>query len=266
MSCRPFNRIAAGFVAGLLAASTLAAAEPLIHAHAHNDYEHTRPLRDALEQGFCSVEADIFLVEGGLLVAHNRKDVKPERTLQALYLDPLRECVARNGGRVFTNGPEFTLMIDLKTAWTNTYPALRSVLADYAELLTRFRNGATQTNAVRVVISGNRSLEMFAGETIRHAAYDGTLADLDSTAGADLIPWISANWMANFTWRGQGEMPEAEQARLKEIVTKAHAKGRRVRFWGAPDRKEFWQAMRAAGVDLINTDDLAGLSRFLSEK
>jgi hypothetical protein len=223
-------------------------------------------LRDALEQGFCSVEADIFLVEGGLLVAHNRKDVKPERTLQALYLDPLRECVARNGGRVFTNGPEFTLMIDLKTAWTNTYPALRSVLADYAELLTRFRNGATQTNAVRVVISGNRSLEMFAGETIRHAAYDGTLADLDSTAGADLIPWMSANWTANFTWRGQGEMPEFEQARLKEIVTKAHAKGRRVRFWGAPDRKEFWQAMRAAGVDLINTDDLAGLSRFLSEK
>jgi glycerophosphoryl diester phosphodiesterase len=61
-------------------------------------------------------------------------------------------------------------------------------------------------------------------------------------------------------------MPEFEQARLKEIVTKAHAKGRRVRFWGAPDRKEFWQAMRAAGVDLINTDDLAGLSRFLSEK
>src|SRR5262249_1980163 len=32
---------------------------PLIHAHAHNDYEHTRPLFDALDQGFCSVEADI---------------------------------------------------------------------------------------------------------------------------------------------------------------------------------------------------------------
>src|SRR5438128_1656766 len=30
---------------------------PLLHAHAHNDYEHTHPLFDALEQGFCSVEA-----------------------------------------------------------------------------------------------------------------------------------------------------------------------------------------------------------------
>ena len=37
-------------------------------AHAHNDYLHKRPLLDALAQGFCSVEADIFLVDGALLV------------------------------------------------------------------------------------------------------------------------------------------------------------------------------------------------------
>ena len=80
--------------------------KPLIHAHAHNDYEHQHPLLDALDQGFCSVEADIYLVEGQLLVAHNRKDVKPERTLQALYLDPLRERAKRNGGRIYPNGPE----------------------------------------------------------------------------------------------------------------------------------------------------------------
>ncbi|HEY3789313.1 MAG TPA: hypothetical protein VGL71_10685, partial [Urbifossiella sp.] len=39
----------------------LEAPSPLRHAHAHNDYEHKRPLLDALEQGFCSVEADIWL-------------------------------------------------------------------------------------------------------------------------------------------------------------------------------------------------------------
>src|SRR5882672_4968668 len=74
---------------------------PLPQAHAHNDYEHTRPLFDALDRGFCSVEADVWLVNGQLLVAHDLKDAKPERTLQALYLDPLRERVMRNGGKVF---------------------------------------------------------------------------------------------------------------------------------------------------------------------
>ena len=34
---------------------------PLPNAHAHNDYEHKRPLFDALDHGFCSVEADVFL-------------------------------------------------------------------------------------------------------------------------------------------------------------------------------------------------------------
>ena len=39
----------------------LLAADPalLIHAHAHNDYEHARPLLDALDHGFCGVEADV---------------------------------------------------------------------------------------------------------------------------------------------------------------------------------------------------------------
>src|SRR5512135_1483640 len=45
---------------------------PLVHAHAHNDYQHERPLLDALDRGFCSVEADVHLVNGELLVAHAR--------------------------------------------------------------------------------------------------------------------------------------------------------------------------------------------------
>src|SRR5262249_28110050 len=73
------------------------APRPLRHAHAHNDYEHKRPLFDALECRFCSVEADVWLVDGKLLVAHDRNQVKPERTLQSLYLDPLRERARRNG-------------------------------------------------------------------------------------------------------------------------------------------------------------------------
>jgi len=250
---------------GVLGA-TAAGTAPLPGAHAHNDYLHARPLLDALDRGFCSVEADIYLVEGKLLVAHNRKDVKPERTLSALYLDPLRDRVKRNGGRVFPSGPEFTLLIDFKTDWHTIYPVLRTTLTDYPDLLSTFRDGAKQSNAITVILTGNRAKEMFAGENVRFAAYDGTLADLDTSAPADLIPWISANWAPTFAWRGQGVLPEAEAARLKEIVAKAHAKGRRVRFWGAPDHAAFWQAMRDAGVDLINTDDLSGVEDFLRRR
>ena len=51
--------------------------EPHPAAHAHNDYEHDRPLLDALEHGFTSVEADVWLVDGELRVAHDREDAVP---------------------------------------------------------------------------------------------------------------------------------------------------------------------------------------------
>ena len=63
---------------------------PLPNAHAHNDYEHNRPLFDALDHGFTSVEADVFLVDGKLLVGHDREALKPERTLDSLYLAACR--------------------------------------------------------------------------------------------------------------------------------------------------------------------------------
>jgi hypothetical protein len=236
---------------------------PLIHVHAHNDYEHKRPLFDALDHGFCSVEADIYLVDGQLLVAHDRSKVKPERTLQALYLDPLRERVKKNGGRVYPGGPECVLLIDEKTRWQTIYPVLRETLKNYADMLTTFESGATKTNAIRVIITGYRSKDMFSSESIRYACVDGELADLDSGAPADLIPWISSNWRQSFSWPGTGPIPEAEKARLQTIVSKAHAQGRQVRFWGSPDQPVFWREIRADGVDLINTDDLEGAQKFL---
>ena len=44
---------------------------PLERAYAHNDYEHERPLYDALDHGFESMEADIRLNDGDLVVSHH---------------------------------------------------------------------------------------------------------------------------------------------------------------------------------------------------
>src|SRR5262245_24909461 len=86
----------------------------LTRGFAHNDYEHKRPLLDALELGFCAVEADIFLIEGQILVGHDAKDLTSERSLTRLYLDPLGRRVRENRGRVHPRGPEFLLLIDIK--------------------------------------------------------------------------------------------------------------------------------------------------------
>ena len=245
----------------------LLAADPalLIHAHAHNDYEHARPLLDALDHGFCGVEADVWLVNGQLLVAHDRQNAKPERTLAKLYLDPLRERAVKNGGCIYRGGPPLTLLIDIKSDATNTYVVLRDTLKRYEKILTRFHANKTATNALTVIISGNRPRELMATEEVRFAAYDGRVTDLDGPASSHFMPLVSDNWTKHFKWRGLGQLPEDERQKLKQLVEKTHLQGKQLRLWGTPDGPAGWSELLAAGVDWINTDDLGGFHKFAGE-
>jgi hypothetical protein len=236
---------------------------PLRNAHAHNDYEHPHPLRDALDHGFCSVEADIFLRNGELLVGHAPKDLKPDRTLQSLYLEPLRRRVLENNGRVYLGGPTVYLLIDVKSEPEATYSALHKVLASYSDILSVTRNGKFAPRAVTAVISGNRAIKTMSAQRERYAGIDGRTSDLESEIPVDLMPWISDRWSLHFRWNGEGKIPAAERARLVDFVERAHRHGRLVRFWATPEQPAVWKELRAAGVDLINTDKLSDLRDFL---
>src|SRR6185369_8429564 len=122
---------------------------------------------------------DIHLVDGRLLVAHDRASVKPELTLQALYLDPLRVRAEKNGGRIYPSGPEFTLLVDIKGDAAATWTVLQGVLKQYAGILTSVSGGKRTVRAVSVVLSGNRPRQQVNAETERLAAIDGELSDLD---------------------------------------------------------------------------------------
>lgn len=237
---------------------------PLTNVHAHNDYEHPHPLFDALACGFCSVEADINLVDGKLLVAHSLEATRPDRTLESLYLEPLRKRVKENGGRVYRDGPQVWLLIDFKTDPRQMYPVLRQTLEQYKDILTVWKDGKAEQGAVTAILTGDHPEErVVAAEAVRYACIDGILKDLDTNPPSDLVPWISSPWGKTFTWHGRGEIPESDREKLRQIVAKAHAQHRLLRFWGAPDNPATWKELRTAGVDLINTDDLRGAQKFL---
>ncbi|MEU3661118.1 phosphatidylinositol-specific phospholipase C/glycerophosphodiester phosphodiesterase family protein [Streptomyces sp. NPDC032940] len=246
---------------------------PLWRAHAHNDYEHTRPLLDALDHRFGSVEADIHLVGDQLLVAHDPEDLDPARTLESLYLDPLAARVRAHHGRVYRGDRRpLQLLVDIKTEGASTYLELDRHLRRYRHLFTTYAHGRVHPGAVTVVVSGDRAARApMAAQRTRPAFYDGRLTDLGTSAPASFVPLISDNWTLNFTWQGVGAFPSAERARLRGIVEAAHRRGQRVRFWATPDlpgaaRDAVWGELLAAGVDHLNTDDLAGLEAFVDAR
>ncbi|GAA0669022.1 phosphatidylinositol-specific phospholipase C/glycerophosphodiester phosphodiesterase family protein [Streptomyces thermocarboxydovorans] len=243
---------------------------PLWRAHAHNDYEHPRPLLDALDHRFGSVEADIFLVGDQLLVAHDPVDLDPSRTLESRYLKPLAARVRANRGTVHRGHHRpLQLLIDIKTEGSSTYLELDRQLRRYRHLFTTYVHGRVLPGPVTAVISGDRAARLpMEAQRVRRAFYDGRLADLGGPAPASFMPLISDNWSLHFTWLGSGAFPEAERAKLRQIVRTAHTRGQKVRFWATPDlpgpeREAVWRELVAADVDFLNTDDLAGLESFL---
>ncbi|MCA9185407.1 MAG: phosphatidylinositol-specific phospholipase C/glycerophosphodiester phosphodiesterase family protein [Planctomycetales bacterium] len=257
----------------------------VVVAHSHNDYYHERPLLDALQLGFTSIEADVFLVDGQLLVGHGRLELRRERTLEELYLKPLKKFV--NERKSFTTGqtsadegstsekdaseaaapnmPKIWLLVDIKQDGVEAYAVLDRLLSQYADLLTRTENGQQINGAVTVVVSGDRAQQQITDDQTRLVGIDGRQEDLDSDRSAELVPWISENYRSHFTWNGEGEMPQVERHKLQEMVAKAHAHGRLLRFWATPETPQFWSTLLANGVDILGTDQLEELSKFLQQ-
>ena len=246
-----------------LAASAQTTPEPdlLTLAHSHNDYEHPRPLQDALQQGFHSVEADIWLVEGELLVAHDKGAYKG--SLKELYLDPLQELVTQKGS-VHGDGKPFLLWIDIKDGSQDLNPALETLLANYP-MLTVFTDEKVEEGSVTAILTGDtdsktRHVKSFSP---RRVCRDGGYSKDDPKAD-NKWTWIAVSWDSLFKWKGEGEIPKKEKEDLVALLADVHVKGRKIRFWGNPDVEAFWKLGVDVGLDLINTDRLEELHEFLA--
>jgi len=251
--------------------------EPILSGHSHNDYLRNTPLWDALSLGFISIEVDIHLVEGALLVGHDEEDLDATKTLQSLYLDPLRDHVRGHNGWVYPgenplapSEHSLDLLIDIKSDARSTYEALRGVLAQYSEMLTTYSETQVQTRAISVIVSGNRPRGVMMAEGVRMVSYDGRIEDLAGRVPANFISLISDNWEDHFSWRGLGSLSDQESRRLAQTLETAHRSGYRLRFWNipAPDHRpieEVWSRLLDAGVDLLSVDNVEAYRDFLAK-
>ena len=60
-----------------------------------------------------------------------------------------------------------------------------------------------------------------------------------------------------------GTSPDERLVEARELVEIVHREGRKIRFWGTPDRERVWASLIAIGVDYVGTDDATRLQRML---
>src|SRR6187402_820664 len=167
------------------------------NAHSHNDYEQKVPFWLAYNEGFGSIEADIFLRQDSLVVAHSERELALQRTLEAYYLEPLRQCVRKNGGKPFANASvPLQVLIDLKTDSIHTLARLVEVLGKYPDL--------TGCPNIKFVITGNRPASSLWAGYPSWIWFDGVLSAQYSQAALDKVVMLSDDFKSYTKWNGKG--------------------------------------------------------------
>ncbi len=232
--------------------------------HSHNDYVRSRPYFEAVEAGAASVEADVWLVEGELYIAHDRDEILRDRTLMSLYLDPIRDRVRQGLRKEDPDGSRFQLLVDLKNEGERSLEAIVGLIE--REGMIPCFDASVNPGAVRLVITGDA---VPAGHWDRYPSY----VCFDGRPGRELtaeqwsrIPLVSQNIREYSSWKGWGQMSQEDRTKIRAAADEAHRHGARFRLWGMPDTPRGWELTVSLGIDYINTDQPARVSSWLASR
>lgn len=226
------------------------------NAHSHNDYEQKTPYWLAYEHEFGSIEADIFLGDYDLIVAHDTSELKLNRSFKTLYLENMDSCVRKNSGYPYPDSSRnLQLLIDIKTDSAKTLQKIIDLLKLYPAL--------TRNRHIFFVITGNMPDARTFGEFPDFILFDGVLSRNYTRGQLSKIRMLSDDFRQYSKWQGEGQIPAEDVRKIRSRIENAHREGKQVRLWGAPDSGNAWTRLIQLQVDFINTDHIFDLAEFL---
>ncbi len=250
------HRWLTGFIICIAGLQSLAQNYTSSSVFAHNDYEKPIPFYSAyhLQAGY--IEADIFLQDGRLMVAHTRSEIDTNLTLDSLYLIPLQRSIRKNKGYAYADQQKsLTLMIDLKTDGNSTMQALVNTLNRYPDLIN--------ANNLKVVISGNVPDPASWEKIPSFIHFDGRPGIAYSPAQLERIQLISTSFPVK--WNGKGVLTTEDRDKITALRDDVHGKGKKIRFWGAPDFENAWIQFMNLQIDIIGSDQISILVPFIKD-
>ncbi|HEX6170212.1 MAG TPA: hypothetical protein VFZ33_10980 [Chitinophagaceae bacterium] len=233
----------------------LSSTQSLIHAH--NDYQKPEPLTNALRNKVSSIEADIYLSDNKLLVAHDKKELSVAKRLDSLYLMPIIELFRRYKGTISEDSSYSpALMIDIKENGEAALAQLIKLVSQHRPVFDRSVNA----KAVQLVISGDRGASSKWTSYPSYIFFDGRPKEIYDSATLQRIAFISDSY-SNYI-----NPQDSITSRIGQVVKKVHGMSKLFRLWGSPDNYESWKLQQQLGVDIINTDKVEECRNYFSKE
>jgi alkaline phosphatase len=233
------------------------------HGHSHNDYKQNIPFLQAYYAGAGSIEADVFLLNNKLYVAHERKEITAGSTLSELYIKPLAALYKKNGNKVYTDTSyRLQLVIDIKEDHVHVISRLIKELEPYKQLFDQQIN----KYAIKLVLSGDMPAPAQFNNYPKFIYYDGRPDIAYTDEQLKQVAMISDELSTYTSWNGKGTPTTADSLKLKTLINAAHDKHKPFRFWATQDSPNTWIQLEKLGVDWINTDHPQQLHDFLANR
>ncbi|KAI9827340.1 MAG: hypothetical protein M1819_006982 [Sarea resinae] len=196
-----------------------------IPCHSHNDYWRPVPLYSAISAGCTGIEADVWAFDDELFVGHNTVSLTRDRTLRALYIDPLVEILDRQNSPtefsntnttkygIFDTKPEQTvvLLIDFKNSGEAVWPLVKAQLEPLRSrhYLTYFNGTKVIEGPITVVGTGNAPFDlMTADPNYRDVFFDAPLDQF--WEGSQGWPEDAGDAPGELLFEGEGSVEEAQ--------------------------------------------------------
>lgn len=223
------------------------------HIHAHNDYQQPQPLTHAIHNKVFSLEADVFLVKGKLLVAHDREELATAPKLKSLYLKPVIKLFKKHQGRIGADtvyAP--VLMLDIKQNGTSAIAAIVKSVKAHRKVFDRSVNHL----AVQIVISGDRGAISQWTSYPSYIFFDGRPPENYDAATLQRVGFISDSY------KNYASPADSAVYKLQQVSGQVHQQNKLLRIWGMHDDAASWQQQQQLGIDIINTDRVAECAAF----
>ena len=233
------------------------------------EFEAERDIWPTFTQGVVHYQAHIMYIYGELYITSTMPDEADHTrpTFRSTYLMPIYSQYKKNQGKVHPDfDDEMYLFLDIKYDPRKTYQKLWEQLAPYNEMLTYRVGPQWNEGKLRVIFVGNAPMRTFLQERVGFVGAQGSIADLEKEYDNKIMPLIGIDFRNDIEWSGVGKMSFDEYRSLRDIVSKAHQQGKKVRVYNLPDEEEIWDVMYTAGVDMISGSDPVLFQKFLESK
>lgn len=223
----------------------------LNNGHSHNDYKQHIPLLTAYYAESGAIEADVFLKDGQLFVAHELREIDPKLTLTKTYLEPLYGFFIKNNNHPYADARlKLQLVIDIKENYQQVLPQLLKELKPFQQMIRQAGN----SDGIAIVISGDMPAPRDFKNYPDFITFDGRPSTVYTTEELKRVAMISDDLSHYTVWNGKGTPTKTDEAKLKEVINAAHKKNKPFRFWATQDSPNTWVELEKFGVDWIGSD------------